>query len=233
MLGTAQIDYRKAVSVLREFIATYGQGDNAWVWTETQKAQEVYWSESWAPVINLLSSIFVRITSPMKDWEGTKSKLPGHLQRAPPSTGEREWVEKCISTSEQFSKGASHTGLKSQEKLREGGWMGPKGWADKAICSTRVKAKKAPVQQLRDKALLLLTRLEESVPKAQAHRTVGKQGIKMDICPLDIHSNTKRVWGVTFSVKALSQLSIQILETKLEPSHPRVLWEPLESSKDC
>lgn len=29
MLGTAQIDYRKAVSILREFIATYGQGDNA------------------------------------------------------------------------------------------------------------------------------------------------------------------------------------------------------------
>lgn len=86
--------------------------------------------------------------------------------------------------SEQFRKGANHTGLKSQEKLREGGWMGPKGWADKAICSTRGKAKKAPVQQLRDKALLLLSGLEESMPKAQAHRTVGKQGIKTDICPL-------------------------------------------------
>lgn len=71
--------------------------------------------------------------------------------------------------------------------------MGPKVWADKAICSTRVKAKKVPVQRLRDKALLLLSRLEESVPKAQAHRMVGKQGIKTDICQLDIHSNAKRV----------------------------------------
>ena len=95
------------------------------------------------PLINPLSSIFVRITTSVEDWKG-QTQLPGHLQSSS-VTGERERVERCISMSEQLSKGARHMGLSSQEKLREGVRMGPKRWAAKAICSTRVTAKKSPV----------------------------------------------------------------------------------------
>lgn len=72
-------------------------------------------------------------------------------------------------------------------------WTGPKRWADKAICSTRVKAKKVPVQQLRHKHFLLVKVLGESMLKAQTQGMLGKQGTKMNICPFDIHSNTKRI----------------------------------------